>query len=64
MRKLGHLYGYHIYSQNYGHKNVRSGSPFLVFSIDDSKMALTVWVKYLGASERSYLALSENSIDC
>ena len=64
MRKLGHLSGYHVYSQNYGHKNVKSGSSSFVFSVDDSKVSLTVWAKYLGASERSYLVLSENSMDC
>ena len=56
MRKVGHLSGY---SRNYGHKSVKSGS-----SVDDSKVSLTVLAKYLGASERSYLVLSENSMDC
>ena len=42
MRKLGHLSGYHVYSQNYGHKNVKSGSSSFVFSVDDSKVSLTV----------------------
>ena len=64
MKKLGHLSGYHVYSRNYGHKNVKSGSSSFAFSVDDSKVSLTVWEKYLGASERSYLVLSENSMDC
>ena len=64
MRKFSHLTGYQVYSRNYGHKNVKSGSSSFVFSVDDSKVSLTVWVKYLGVSERSYLVLSENSIDC
>ena len=63
MRKLGHLSSYRVYSQNYGHKNVKSGSSSFVFSVNDSKLSLTVWVKYLGASKRSYLVLSENSLD-
>ena len=64
MRKLGHLSGCHVYSRNDGHKNVKSGSSFFVFSVDDIKVSLTVWVKYLGAFEGSYLVLSENSMDC
>ena len=31
---------------------------------DDSRVSVTVWAKYLGPSERSYLGLSENAIDC
>ena len=31
---------------------------------DDSKVSVTVWAKYLGPSERSYLGLSENAMDC
>ena len=64
MRKLAHLSGYHVYFRNYGHKNVKSGSSSFVFSVDDSKVSLTVWAKYLGASERYYLVLSENYMDC
>ena len=64
MRKLGHLSGYHVYSQNYGHKNVKNGSSSFVCFVDDSKVSLTVWAKYLGASEIPYLVLSENSMDC
>ena len=64
MRKLGHLSGCHVYSRNYGHKNVKRGSSSLVFSVDDSKVSLIVWAKYLGVSERSYLVLSENSMNC
>ena len=64
MGKMGHLSDYHVYSRNYGRKNVKSGfSPF-AFTVDKSKVSLTVWAKYLGASERSYLVLSENSMDC
>ena len=63
MRKFGHLSGYHVCSRNYGHKNVKSGSLSFVFSVDDSKVSFTVWAKYLGVSERSYLVLSENSMD-
>ena len=48
---------------SYGHENVKSDSSF-VFSADDSKVSVTVWAKYLGASERSYLVLSENAMDC
>ena len=64
MRKLVHMSGYHVYSRNYGHKNVKSGSSYFSFSVDDSKVSLTVWAKYLGESERSYLVLSENFMDC
>ena len=63
MRKLGHLSGYPVYSQNYGHKNVKSDSSSFAFSVDDRKVSLTVWAKYLGTSERSYLVLSENPMD-
>ena len=42
IRKLGHLSGYYVYSQNYGHKNIKSGSSSFVFSVDDSKVSLTV----------------------
>ena len=34
------------------------------FSADDCKKSVTVWKKYLRASGRSYLALSENAKDC
>ena len=64
MGKLGHLADCHVYSRNYGHKNVKSGFSSFAFSVDNSKVSLTVWAKYLGASERSYLVLSENSMDC
>ena len=37
---------------------------FFVFSADASKKSVTVWTKYLRTSERSYLALSENAMDC
>ena len=60
MRKLGHLSAYHVYSENYGHKNVKSGSLSFLLSVDDSKVSLTVCAKYLGASEKSYLVLSKN----
>ena len=35
-----------------------------VFSADDGKVSLKVWAKYLGTSERFYLVLSENAMDC
>ena len=41
----------------------KNGSVF-VFSAGDSKMSITVRAKYLWASERSYLALSENPMNC
>ena len=44
-------------------KMSKKGS-FFVFSADASKKSVTVWRKYLPASERSYLALSENAMDC
>ena len=59
MGKLGHLSGYPVYSRNYGYKNVKRGSSSFVFSVDDRKVSLTVWSKYLGASETS-----GNSMDC
>ena len=37
---------------------------FFVFSADASKKSVTVWAKHLRASERPYLALSENAMDC
>ena len=48
---------------SYGHENVKSDSAF-IFSTDDSKVSVTVWAKYLRASERSYSVLSENVMDC
>ena len=39
-------------------------APFLIFFADASKKSVTVWRKYLSASERSYLVLSENAMDC
>ena len=39
-------------------------APFLIFFADASKKSVTVWRKYLSASERSYLALSEDAMDC
>ena len=36
---------------------------FYLSSTDDSKESVTVWAKYLNASEGSYLACSENAID-
>ena len=35
---------------------------FFVFSVDDSKYPVTVWAKYLSASERSHLILLENAV--
>ena len=37
---------------------------FLYFLLMLAKKSVTVWTKDLHASERSYLALSENAIDC
>ena len=37
---------------------------FFVFSGDARKNSATVLTKYLRASERSYLALQENAMDC
>ena len=37
---------------------------FFVFSAYDSEKPVTICVVYLSASERSYLALSENAMDC
>ena len=37
---------------------------FFVFPADASKKSVRVWTKHLRASERFYLALSENAIDC
>ena len=48
---------------SYGHENVKGDSSF-VFSADDSKVLVTVSAKYLGASERSYLVLSKNAMNC
>ena len=61
--KIGSFVWLSCLLQNCGHKNMKSGSSSFVFSVDDSKVSLTVWAKYLGASERSYLILSENSMD-
>ena len=36
---------------------------FFVFSAGASKKSATVWRKYLCASEKSYLALSEKAMD-
>ena len=58
----GHLSGYQVYYV-YSHENIKSGSSSFVYSADDSKASLTVWAKYLGESERSYLFLSENAMD-
>ena len=43
-------------------KMSKKGS-FFVFPTDASKKPVTGWRKYLLASERSYLALSENAMD-
>ena len=63
VRKLAHLSSHHVYSQNWGHKNVKSGYSSFVFSVHDSKVSLTVWANYLGASQRFSLVLSGNSMD-
>ena len=60
----GHLSGYHVYSQNYDHENAKSGSSSFVFSADDSKVSLKILTKYLGASERFDLVLSESAMEC
>ena len=52
----------HFYSMNYGNQNAKNVS-FFVFSADDSKKSVTVWVKYLSTSERSCLALFKNAMD-
>ena len=44
-------------------KKVENDS-FFVFCADDCEKSVTVWRKYLLASEKSYLALSENAMDC
>ena len=36
---------------------------FLLFSADDSKKLVTVWVNYSSASGRSYFNLLENAMD-
>ena len=36
---------------------------FLVFSAGGSRKSVAVWTKYLSASERPYLVLSENAKD-
>ena len=36
---------------------------FFVFSANDCKTSVTVWTKYLCASGRSYLVLSENAME-
>ena len=43
-------------------KMSKNGS-FFIFSADDNERSVTVWGKYLGASERSCLALSESYVD-
>ena len=40
----------------------KNGS-FFAFFADDNKKPVTDWEKYLSASERSHLALSENATD-
>ena len=64
MQKWGHLSGYHAYSRSNDHENVKSCSSSFVFFADDSKASLTVWAKCLGTSERFYVVLSENVMDC
>ena len=41
-----------------------SGVMFLFFVLDDSKKLVKDCAKYLSASEKSYLVLLENNIDC
>ena len=61
MKKWVRLFGYNVYFWSYGHENVKNGS-FFVFFPYNSKKLVTDWVEYLSASERSYLALSENGM--
>ena len=44
-------------------KMLKNGS-FFVFSADVSKKSATFWTKYLCTSEKPYLALLENTMDC
>ena len=41
-----------------------SGVMFLIFVLDDSKKLVKDCAKCLSASEKSYLVLLENNIDC
>ena len=60
MRKMGHLSSYHVY---YWGVMVKCQKWLIfVFTADGSKKLVTIWAKYLNASERSHLALSENAI--
>ena len=63
MRKMGSFVCLSCLLPSYGNENVKTDSS-LVFSTDDRKVSVTVWAKYLSASERSYLVLSENAMDC
>lgn len=51
------------FNQIYGHYNIKNG-PFFVFCAGDSQKIFTVWANYFSASERSYLALAENVMNC
>ena len=52
----------YVYSQSYGQQNTRNDL-FFVFSTEYRKKSIPVWTKYLSASERSYLSLSENTME-
>ena len=54
--------GYHVYSQLYGDWSIKNSS-FFVFSVDGSKKAVTIWAKYLSATEWSCLTVLENAVD-
>ena len=62
MKKWGHLYSYHVYSQFSGHENVKNGSFFFSFATDDSKKLVAVWAKYLSEPKWSHLAFPENGM--
>ena len=57
VQRVDEKYGTFVYLS----LNVKNGL-FFVFSADDSKKSVTVWEKYLGVTERSYLALSESAV--
>ena len=57
---MGHLFSYHVYSERYGHSNVKNGL-FFVFSAVNKKL-VPVQAKYLSASERSYWVPSEKDV--
>ena len=61
---MGHFSSYRVYSRSCDLSlKCEKWLIFFVFSADTSKKSVTFLTKYLRASERSYLALSENA-DC